>query len=152
MTDQKTCEQRIKERMESRLADLEPITETDIDRMKAIFNDYGWPDDNKKALDNPEELTNRELSGLLDFANELLQQSRSDGVLEIDKSIVINVLLSTGGPEDGFEVRYNPETKEFVSGVYYFKDWYDGARRPLSDEELDNVVQAYFLECMIENE
>jgi hypothetical protein len=62
--------------------------------------------------------------------------------LAIDREILIHIQLSTGGPGDGFKLRYSTDG-DLLGGVYYFADWYDYAERPLSTEEADQVAEAY---------
>ena len=49
---------------------------------------------------------------------------------------------------DGFKLYYDPECKEWVSGVFYWADWFRYEEEPLSDIELDKVVEAYSMDCM----
>lgn len=62
--------------------------------------------------------------------------------LTIDREILIHIQLSTGGPGDGFKLRYSTDA-ELIGGVYYFADWYDYAERILSYEEAERVAEAY---------
>lgn len=63
--------------------------------------------------------------------------------LSIDKHITYNVLLSTGGPADGFRLTFDPESGDLIRGEYYFQDWFDGATRTLSDADADMIAEAY---------
>lgn len=65
-----------------------------------------------------------------------------DNVLTIDREILIHIQLSTGGPGDGFKLRYTTDG-ELIGGVYYFADWWDYADRALSYEEAEQVAEAY---------
>ena len=70
-------------------------------------------------------------------------------VLRITKSIVYRIELSSGGPEDYFEIAVDPETKEVLGGKYHYLNWFDGAhwfdgaQRNLSNEELNKVKRVY---------
>lgn len=70
--------------------------------------------------------------------------------LEISKLIEITVLLSWGGPSDGFKIMYNPVSKEFVSGVYFLQDWGSYEESDLDEDEIQTVVNTYDLECAME--
>lgn len=60
-----------------------------------------------------------------------------ENVLSVDKHIYYDVLLSTGGPEDFFRVFVDGEE---ISGIeYHFKDWFDGAVRRLTGDQLADV-------------
>ena len=64
-------------------------------------------------------------------------------VLAITKSIVFRIKLSSGGPEDYFEIKVDPETKKVTGGTYHYLNWFDGAQRNLSNEELDKIERVY---------
>jgi hypothetical protein len=73
-----------------------------------------------------------------------LQQELCEGVLSVDITKTYTILLSTGGPEDGFKITVNQDN-EYVSGTYFFKDWFDGAESNLSDAESQAVCDMYGL-------
>lgn len=62
--------------------------------------------------------------------------------LSIDTEIVKRILLSWGGPEDGFKL-YFSEDKELLRGVYYRADWGEYKETPLSEEESQLVYDFY---------
>jgi hypothetical protein len=68
-----------------------------------------------------------------EFENE---EGRPDDCLSIETEIVKRVVYSTGGPHDEFEVHIDPASKEITEVYYVYKDWFDGARRRLNDEQL----------------
>lgn len=53
-----------------------------------------------------------------------------------------DVLLSTGGPEDGFRIVLN-EDGDAIRGEYYYKDWFDGSVTPLSQDEIETLRAVY---------
>jgi hypothetical protein len=61
--------------------------------------------------------------------------------LEISLTKEIKILLSWGGPADGFKLTYRAD--ELQGGVYYWQDWgtYDEAE--LTDEEAQAVEDFY---------
>lgn len=115
MSKQESCEQRIAGQMAARFEDI-------TNAMAAYEeNDY---DEDATAADGETSLS-----------------SLRDSLLEVRPRITVRLLLSTGGPADGFDVVV--EDGELVSGTYFFQDWFDGATRPLSTEELAAVEQVY---------
>lgn len=66
------------------------------------------------------------------------------------KRIEYTVQLAWGGPEYGFKLSYDPECREWVSGLFYWADWFAYAEQPLSEEELTKVVEAYAMDCVAE--
>jgi hypothetical protein len=60
------------------------------------------------------------------------------------------IQIAWGGPEFGFKLYYDPEGKEWISGVFYWADWGAHEEEPLSQEELDKVLDAYAMDCMVE--
>ena len=69
-----------------------------------------------------------------------------ENILSLDKTITVYMCLSTGGPEDGFEFDLDQHDKEVIGGHYIFKDWFDGARQELTEEQLQKVLNCYGLE------
>ena len=60
------------------------------------------------------------------------------------------IQIAWGGPEYGFKLYFDPESKEWVSGVFYWADWFKYEEEPLSPAELDRVIDAYSMDCMVE--
>lgn len=64
----------------------------------------------------------------------------AEGVLEASPLwTVYRVMLSTGGPADGYYVYVYPDGGGISHIEYYFQDWYDGAVRGLSGSDFDEV-------------
>ena len=61
--------------------------------------------------------------------------------LSIEKEEIIKVLLSWGGGEDGFKLRF--KDKELLSGVYYMADWGEYEEIELNETELNLVFDFY---------
>lgn len=74
--------------------------------------------------------------------DESLMEELRESVLSFDVRRSVRILLSTGGPADGFDVIID-EDGELVSGEYWFQDWFDGARRQLESDELALIDQVY---------
>jgi hypothetical protein len=62
--------------------------------------------------------------------------------LSIDTETVKKILLSWGGPEDGFKLYFSAE-KELLRGVYYRADWGEYKESDLSDDEAQTVYDYY---------
>lgn len=69
--------------------------------------------------------------------------------LSITRWIEIDIVLSWGGPADGYRLYIDPETREAVSGVYYFMPWFGYEERRLSSEELDTVAEMYHVDAYL---
>ena len=63
-------------------------------------------------------------------------------VLSITYLREYNVLLSWGGPSDGFKLYWDPESGEWVRGVYWYADWGTYQETGLEDSEIDALVEA----------
>ena len=80
-----------------------------------------------------------------DYCEDCQEQSceldhlNSESVLEVSKSVVYKVLLSTGGPADWFNVYIDPIDNEIDRIEYVFQDWFDGAVRTLDSDQRERV-------------
>ena len=78
----------------------------------------------------------------------LLQEKERDEVeeyrepLSVEARKEVTVLLSWGGPSDGYKVYFDQEG-EAIGGYYFFADWFEYEEFKLSDEELDRVLAVY---------
>jgi hypothetical protein len=61
--------------------------------------------------------------------------------LSIETTTEIKVLLSWGGGEVGFKLRF--KDKELLSGVYYFADWGQYEEVSLNEDELNLIYEFY---------
>lgn len=64
--------------------------------------------------------------------------------LSISKVITHTIMLSYGGPEDGFKIAYS-EDNELLGGVYYFKDWGTYDETPITNEQAEQIAELYGL-------
>ena len=69
--------------------------------------------------------------------------------LSIDLTKQVRILLSWGGPEDGFKLRFDRENN-LLGGVYYMADWGEYQEIELEDEESDKVFNFYMCGELIE--
>jgi hypothetical protein len=78
----------------------------------------------------------------------LLHEKEADEIedyrepLSIDERKEVTILLSWGGPSDGYKVYFDKEN-EPIEGFYFFADWFEYEKFKLSDDELDSVVAVY---------
>src|SRR3954453_6424846 len=63
--------------------------------------------------------------------------------LSLDTRKKVTVLLSWGGPSDGFKVYFDEEGEAQI-GVYFLADWFEYEEFRLSDTELAHVLEIYF--------
>lgn len=112
------------------------------------------------------DLAKAELEQLKAVQDEYNKQMPDDGIesleeyrepLSIDLSREINIMLSCGGPSDGYKIKFDKDG-DMVSGAYWYADWYTYAEQKLNDEELTLVESVYmygdakyFLESQSEN-
>jgi hypothetical protein len=62
--------------------------------------------------------------------------------LSVEVRKEITVLLSWGGPSDGFRI-YSHQDGEASEGYYFFADWFEYEEFKLSDKELEIVLAVY---------
>ncbi len=62
--------------------------------------------------------------------------------LSFDERKEVTILLSWGGPSDGYKV-YLDKDGEVIEGFYFFADWFEYEEFMLSDEELNQVLAVY---------
>ena len=61
--------------------------------------------------------------------------------LSIDKTEEIKILLSWGGGEDGYKLRF--KDNDLISGVYYYADWGVYEEVDLNEDELNLIFDFY---------
>jgi len=77
-----------------------------------------------------------------------LQEKERDEVeeyrepLSLDERKEVTVLLSWGGPSDGYKVYFDKDG-EAIEGYYFFADWFEYEEFKLTGEELDSVLAVY---------
>ena len=77
-----------------------------------------------------------------------LQEKERDEVeeyrepLSLDERKEVTVLLSWGGPSDGYKVYFDKDG-EAIEGYYFFADWFEYEEFKLTGEELDRVLAVY---------
>jgi hypothetical protein len=130
MTEQKTCEELINSRLigtlENLLPDWDDMSDEDI---------QSW------ASDLDIDPADHSSDDLIDALRERHRDRELEDVLSVDKVMKYTVLLSWGGPSDGFDFEF---TGDELTGCYYwYKDWFDGARRPVPMDQAEQLVNLY---------
>jgi hypothetical protein len=131
MSDKK-CEELVGDRLAGRLEDLLP----EWDGME-VLTALEWASD--LGID-PEDH-----SSLDDLKQEIQEKHRDralEGVLSVDVRKSYRVLLSWGGPSDGFDFVFNNEG-ELIECEYFYRDWFDGAKRPVPMDQAEELAQLY---------
>ena len=78
---------------------------------------------------------------LIDVLRERHRDRELEDVLSVDKVMKYTVLLSWGGPSDGFDFEF---TGDELTGCYYwYKDWFDGARRAVPMDKAEQLINLY---------
>jgi hypothetical protein len=93
-----------------------------------------------------------DINGFLGERDDRKRDERREqlGPLCFMKRIEWKIQIAWGGPEYGFKLTYDPECREWLYGVFYWADWFKYEEEALTDEELDKVIDAYSMECMVE--
>ncbi len=136
----KSCEQRIGEHLESHLADMRKLH-----NLQRIDEDE-WEGDANLRLrlwsDNWGNMPGNDHDSYLhQDAVEIAEDcERESFAISVQKKTVYDIQCSWGGPSDGFLVEVDED--EIVGIIYYFKDWFDGARQVLSGDAFD-TAQGY---------
>jgi hypothetical protein len=63
--------------------------------------------------------------------------------LDVEERRQLKILLSWGGPSDGFVLTYDRTGTDLIGGTYFHADWFAHAEQPLSREEAELVADVY---------
>ncbi len=74
---------------------------------------------------------------------EGIQESNDVDCFCISEQIEIDIELSTGGPADGFKLYLDKQTRQPLSGCYYYADWGWYEEESLRPDELDMVAASF---------
>lgn len=134
---QRSCEERIGEYYAKTLEEIrkvagyEEITPDDLSDMGADPDDYRQdPDDQESEIDQ-------------DAARNDLRETFEQDILSIDSKIVKRICFSWGGPADYIDIYIDPEARQIYRAVYLFQDWFDGAEREITGQDLDAVCAVF---------
>lgn len=128
MSDKK-CEELIDDRLAGRLEDLLPDFD-DEETIKTLADELGVQVDPVPVTATDDEVRDKH------------RDRACEGVLSVDVRKSYSVLLSWGGPSDGFDFVFNKEG-ELVECYYFYQDWFDGAKRPVDMEQAEELVQLW---------
>ncbi len=81
--------------------------------------------------------------------NENIQNEIENFALCLNVLTEVEIQLSTGGDADGFKIWFN-SSKEAVRGVFYWADWGQYAEQPLTEEELNKIIDFFNLTDSLE--
>ncbi len=100
----------------------------------------------ERAYENyQEEIKNLEkVAALLSMGKETEEVEEYCDPLSIEERKEITILLSWGGPSDGY--RLYIQDGEVIEGFYFFADWFEYEQYKLSSDELDLVLSVYPIE------
>lgn len=133
-TEGKTCEDRIANAMEGRLKQFIPqVEQWSADECTRYLGDEGRC------------VTATEIGDLRDEVLQMVQERATESLLAVDKRITYRLCISCGGPADFFELNWDPEAACWTSGSYIFQDWFDGASRPLSVDQVERLAEVFGL-------
>lgn len=124
------CEELIDDRLAGRLEDLLP----------------DWDDEEVvKTLAEEFDIDQNDLCQDADLTYEVQDKHRDlvcEGVLSVEVRKSYRVLLSWGGPSDGFDFVFDKEG-DLVECYYFYQDWFDGAKRPVDMKQAEELAQLY---------
>lgn len=102
---------------------------------------------NERAYKNyQEEMEDLKKVAALSQEHELDEIEAYRAPLSLDERKEVTILLSWGGPSDGYKV-YLDSDGEVQKGLYFFADWFEYEEFRLTAEELDQVLAMYPLDC-----
>ena len=148
---EKTCEQRIDAQFESRLASLDVPEECEECKGSGEIECPSCGGEGTLIIDDPPNYSERDCPDCDGEGTVKCPDCYGDGTNEeaagyqdplcIDKYTVYHICLSTGGPADGFRLKWDGDG--WAGGEYYFQDWFDGATRSISAAHAERVAQVY---------
>lgn len=129
---QKTCEERIEDELQQRLEQLLPDVRT-----------WGVLKCARHLKAEGRTLRTADIDQLRDEVFDLIRDRAAESVLSIDQVTTYKVCLSWGGPADYFELDWSTEARTWIGGRYLFQDWFDGARRSISADQVEELANLF---------
>jgi len=129
MSDKK-CEELVDDCLAGRLEDLLPDWD-DEEVVKTLAEEY--------------DIDRNDLCQDADLTYEVRDKHRDracEGVLSVEVRKSYRVLLSWGGPSDGFDFVFDKDG-DLVECYYFYQDWFDGAKRPVDMAQAEELVQLW---------
>lgn len=109
------------------------------------------PSNQEELSKNIFDMAQEELKDLEAVQKENDKKQPEDGIeslegyrepLSLDLSTEINIMLSWGGPSDGYKLKFDKD-QQLISGVYWFADWGTYAETELTSEQAELVHEIY---------
>lgn len=107
------------------------------------------PNNQEELNENIYKMAQEELKDLANLQEEANKNDKAVDEIEgyreplsMDTSIEVNILLSWGGPSDGYKLIFD-KNQELISGVYWYADWGTYAETKLTDKQLQLVFNVY---------
>ncbi len=129
---QKTCEERIDEELKQRLEQFLPDVQS-----------WGVLKCARHLKAEGRTLRTADLDQLRDEVFDLIRERAAESVLSIDQVTTYKVCLSWGGPADYFELDWSTEARTWIGGRYVFQDWFDGASRSISHDQVEELANLF---------
>lgn len=129
---QKTCNEKIEENFRGRMQDFLPdISSWGVLKCARYLKSEG------------RTLTTADIEDLRGEALELVRERACESVLSLEKITTYKLCLSWGGPSDYFELDWSDESRSWVGGRYIFQDWFDGAERRVTAEQVEQLAELF---------
>jgi hypothetical protein len=128
----KTCEERIEQELKSRLEQFLPDVQT-----------WSRKECRKWLKLEGVEPSETEIQELRLRVQETIRERAGEQVLGLETISVFRLCLSWGGPADYFELNWSEMACCWTGGRYLFQDWFDGAERPLSADQAEQLAEVF---------
>lgn len=111
------------------------------------------PKDQQELTENIYKMAQEELKDLEATQKEYNDKMPDDGIesldtyrepLSLDITKEVNIMLSWGGPSDGYKLQFDKDN-ELMGGVYWYADWGTYAESKLDDEQAELVYSIYMM-------
>ena len=142
---QPTCEEQIDSQLAQRCAMLMP----DLDRLcdpKDFQEIAEWHGIELDDLTKDPLKDDDDREAFVDDSRRTIEEELPDriaeGILSIETTTTYKILLSWGGPSDGFDLEWDKD-QGWIGGSYWFKDWFDGARHPLDGGQAEEWARVF---------
>ena len=141
-TKQRTCEERIEEQLRGRVDDLAAYVKgcdvADKDEEELTDEEIRTATNIYDVAEARKEWTELNAAARRERCEEAIRELP----LSVETRRIVDVCISTGGPEDRFEFHMDFEGRSIERIFYVFKDWFDGARRELEGSDFEAVERA----------
>ena len=128
----KTCEQRIDKELEARMEQFMPDIST-----------WGVLKCARHLKSEGREIKTADIEELRSEVLDLIREQACDQLLSVEKVTTYKLCMSWGGPADYFELDWSDDSSAWLGGRYIFQDWFDGARRSISDEQAEQLAELF---------